>query len=148
MENFDAIPAGNYLSHSVFSAPAVASVFALNPAGSLAIAPPVAPQPPAFSLANTCLGQGSDLGIKVLPVMRRFGAWFRNSPNSAGVAPTFAKLQFVDSTGVVVGTAGFALTNTWVWHGWKVNPKFFEIDIFGNAGPGGVELDNIEVKPN
>ena len=147
MEDFDSIAAGSYTSAPVWTSPIAGNVYALNPGGWLDIQPPVFPQPPAFSPPNTCVGVGSDIGITVAPIMRRFGAWFRNSPNSAGVAPTFAKVVFVDSTGVVVGSVGIPLTNTWVWHGWKVNPKFHEVDIYGSAGPGGVEIDDMEVKP-
>ena len=146
-ENFDSIFPGSYASQAIWTSPAFGNVYALNPPNLVDIMPPPGWQPPAWSAPNTCVGNGTDLGITIGPVpMRRFGAYFRNMPNSAGVAPTFAKVVFIDQTGVVVGSAPVALTNSFVWHGWKVNPKFAEVDIYGL--PGGVELDDIEVKLN
>lgn len=148
-ENFDLIPSGSYNSAPIWQSPAVGNVFALNPPNLVDILPPPGWQPPAFSAPNTCVGNNTDLGITVGPIpMRRFGGWFRNMPNAAGVAPTFAKIKFVDSTGGFIGSVGIPLTNTWTWFGWKVNPKFSQVDIYGSAGPGGVELDDIEAKPN
>src|SRR5690348_15342178 len=113
MENFDTIPSSSYLSASIWQSPAAGVVYALNAPSLLDILTPVSPQPPAFTAPNTCVGNNTDIGITVAPVMRRFGAWFRNKPNSAGVAPTAAKIVFVDATGVVVGSVGIPLTNTW-----------------------------------
>jgi hypothetical protein len=146
-ENFDLIPAGSYASQPIWSAPAFGNVYALNAPFLVDIMPPPGWQPPAFNPPNTCVGNGTDIGITVGPIaMRRFGGWFRNSPNSAGVAPSFAKVVFVNSAGVAIGSVGIPLTNTWTWFGWKVNPKFSSVEIYGL--PGGVEIDDIEVKPN
>jgi len=148
-ENFDLIPSGSYAVQPIWQSPAFGNVYALNPPNLVDILPPPFWQPPALSAPNTCVGNNTDLGITIGPIaMRRFGGWFRNMPNAAGVAPTFAKIVFVDQSGVFIGATGIPLTNTWTWFGWKVNPKFAEVDIYGSAGPGGVELDNIEVRPN
>ena len=145
-ENFDLIPAGSYSFSPIFQSPAVAIVYALNP-GTVDIMSPPFWQPPALSAPNTCVGTATDLGIRISPSMRRFGGWFRNMPNAAGIAPTFAKLSFIDASGVVIGATGIPLTNTWTWFGWKTNPKFVKVEIYGSAGPGGVELDDIEARP-
>ena len=146
-ENFDLIPSGSYNSAPIWQSPIAGNVFALNPPGTVDILPPPFWQPPALSLPNTCVGTATDLGLTVSPVMRRFGGWFRNMPNTTGVAPTFAKVVFVDASGVVIGSVGIPLTNTWTWFGWKVNPKFYEVDIYSSLPYGGVELDDIEVRP-
>lgn len=147
MENFDTIPSGSYFGASLFQPPMAGTVYALNPPNMVDIMPPPGWQPPAFSPPNTCIGTGTDLGIRVSPVMRRFGGYFRNAPNIFGIAPTAAKIVFYDQSNNFIGAVGVPLTNTWTWRGWWTNPRFSRIEIYGGAGPGGVELDNIEVRP-
>lgn len=145
-ENFDSILGGSYAAAPLFTPPMYGTIYALNSPNLIDIMPPPGWQPPALSAPNTAVGTGTDLGIRVSPIMRRFGGWFRNAPNSAGIAPQFAKVVFYDSSGVFIGSVGIPVTNTWTWFGWKVNPKFSRVEIYSGF-PGGIELDDIEVRP-
>ena len=150
MENFDSIFPGSYAGSVVFSSPVNGVIYALNTPNLLDIMAPPGWMPPANSLPNTCFGNGTDIGIRVQPKMRRFGAYFRAQPNAAGVAPGFAKVVFYDGAGNFMGSAGIALTGNFVYYGWYFAPpapKFARIEIYSSAGPGGVEIDDMEVLP-
>jgi hypothetical protein len=148
-ENFDAIPAGNYFGQNVFTPPVFGTVFmAPGGTGPLFIGPPPGFQPPPFSAPNTCFGQSSGIALRVGPNMRRFGAYFRNQPNSAGVAATMAKIAFFNGN-AFLGSQSFPLTNTWTWQGFMTVPqKFNRVEIYGNMASGsGVEMDDMRVRP-
>ncbi len=148
-EPFTAIAPGSYFATTVFSTPVLSTVYALQPGnGPLFIGPPPFWQPPALSPPNTLIGNGTDVAYRVVPSMRRFGGWFRNSPNSAGVAATFAKFAFFDASGNLIGTQGIPLTNTWTWRGFMTVPQLYSrVEIYGNIGGGGVEMDDVRVRP-
>lgn len=149
IENFDLIPSGSYNACPIFSAPNVGLVYALNPPAMVDIMPPPFWQPPALSPPNTCIGTATDVGIRVSPDMRRFGGWFRNAPNAAGIAPNFAKFLFYDASNNFLGSIGTTLSNTWSWRSFRTFPqKFARVEIYGSAGPGGVEMDDIRISPN
>jgi len=146
-EDFDSIGAGSYLGIAIFGFPAAA--YAPMAGGWLDIAPPVFPNPPAFSALNTIIGVNSPIAIRVGVPMRRFGGYFRTNVNSAGLANTNAKLVFYDQANNVIGGAAINLGPTWTQFAWQTVPKWHRVEIYGGPfGPGGVELDSIWVRPN
>jgi hypothetical protein len=147
-EDFDSIAPGSYLGVQVFSAPVTATAYALNPSmGTLDVFPAT---PPAASLPQTMFGNGTDIGIRVVPGMRRFGGLFRAKVLSSGVAPTAVRFVFYDINNNVIGMHTAPLTAAWTWRGCFTWPQLFHrVEIFGNVpgSPGGVEMDNIRVRP-
>jgi hypothetical protein len=145
-EDFDAIPPGSYASAGLFGFPAGA--YTPTAGGWLNIAPPVFPNPPAFSASNTIMGVASGVGIKVGIPMRRFGGYFRTNVNSAGLANTLARLIFFDAQGNVIGVATINLSPVWTQFAWQTFPRWHHVEVYGAPfGPGGVEMDSIWVRP-
>ncbi|MEZ0325439.1 MAG: hypothetical protein ACAH95_06000 [Fimbriimonas sp.] len=148
MEPFTTIGPGLFFATPVFSTPVLSTAYALAPgSGQIYVGPPPFWQPPALSPPHTMIGMGTDVAFRVFPSMRRFGGWFRNSPNTAGVGATFAKFAFYDSAGNLIGTQGIPLTNTWTWRGFMTVPALYSrVEIYGNIGGGGVEMDNVRIR--
>lgn len=145
-ENFDSIGPGSYPFVGVFGVPATA--YAPTAGGWLDVAPPVTPNPPAFSVANTMIGVNSAIGIRTLIPMRRFGAYFRTNVNTAGLANTNAKIVFYDQAGNVIGGAGINLSPVWTQFAWQTVPRWHRVEIYGAPfGPGGVEIDSMWIRP-
>lgn len=146
-ENFDTIPSGPYLAVGVLGFPAFA--YRTTPGGWLSVAPPVGPNPPAFSPANTMMGVNSGVGIQIIAPMRRFGGYFRTNINTAGLANTNAKIVFYSQSGNVIGSVGINLSPVWTQFAWQTNPRWTHVEIYGGPfGPGGVEMDSVWVRPN
>lgn len=145
-EDFDSITAGSYPNVGVFGFPAMA--YSPIAGGWLDVAPPVFPNPPAFSPANTMIGVGTGVGYKVVIPMRRFGGYFRANINTAGVINTNVRFIFFDQAGNIIGGVSANLSPFWTQMAWQTVPKWSRVEIYGAPfGPGGVEMDNVWVRP-
>lgn len=147
-EDFDSTASGNYVATPAFTLPAIGTAYALNPPGTMYVGIPFGP--PAFSPPHSLVGQGTDVGIRVVPSMRRFGGYFRASPNAAGIAPTAVRFRFYSASNVLLGIQTVPLTSTWTWRGFLTVPQLWQrVEIYGNipGSPGGVEMDNLRIRP-